>query len=207
MERLGIFGGTFDPPHQGHLILAEAAYRQLQLDQVLWAPAGQPPHKSIRPSGTDAAPLPSAAHHRLAMTELAIMDRPHFALCHRDLERPGPHYTADLLALLKAEYGSQVAFWFLVGKDSLRDLASWHAPEKILALCRLGVYPRPGLPVDWDTLETIVPDIRNKTDWLSGPPIELASTQIREQIRQGIPVITIPRAVYNYIKKHSLYLP
>lgn len=196
MDRLGILGGSFDPPHRGHLTLAEAAYRQLVLDQVLWVPAGLPPHKSYL----------TPVHHRLAMTELCIAGRPHFALSRLDTDRPGPHYTADLLPPLRAEYGPETSFWFLVGEDSLRELKHWYHPEQLVGALRLAVYPRPGRPIDWDELERIVPGIEERVDWLVGPPCEFASSVIRERFRHGRPVSDdIPAAVRRYIEGHKLY--
>ncbi|NOR83629.1 MAG: nicotinate (nicotinamide) nucleotide adenylyltransferase [Ardenticatenales bacterium] len=196
MDRLGILGGSFDPPHRGHLTLAEAAYRQLVLDQVLWVPAGLPPHK----------PSLTPVHHRLAMTELCIAGRPHFALSRLDTDRPGPHYTADLLAPLLEKHGLETSFWFLVGEDSLRELKHWYHPERLVGALRLAVYPRPGPPVDWGELERIVPGIEDRVDWLVGPPHALASSLIRERFRQGHPVgEDIPAAVHRYIEDHKLY--
>jgi len=192
VERIGVLGGSFDPPHRGHLALAGAAWQQLRLDKVLWAPAGQPPHKR------EQTPI----HHRLAMTQLAIAGRPPFILCRLDLERPGPHYTADLLDLLRAQYGRRAAFWFLLGADSLRDLAGWHAPERILSACRLAVYPRPGVQVDWKSLEQLVPGVANRLDWLEGPAIKLSSSLIRQGLPPGKQV---PPAVRRYIQTHQLY--
>ena len=214
MERLGVLGGTFDPPHIAHLALAQTAYEQLDLDLVLWAPAGQPPHKRPSPAESSHTPgpadqyTPSPAHHRLAMTRLTIADCPHFALCRLDLDRPGPHYTADLLALLAREYGPQTAFWFLVGEDSLRDLGKWHQPDRILGACRLAVYRRSGPPIDWATLERLVPGIQSQIDWLDSPPIDLSSTEIRQRVRSGLPIRhQVVAPVDDYIQHHQLYRP
>jgi nicotinate-nucleotide adenylyltransferase len=210
MDRIGIFGGTFDPPHRGHLQLAEAAHSQLRLDVVLWMPAAQPPHKQQRTgtrsdkSGQDDAL--TAAHHRAAMIRLAIADHPQFLLSRLDLDRPGPQYTADLCVLLRDRYGPGTMFWFIVGEDSLRELPTWHTPERVLALCRLAVFPRQGPPVDWDELGTIIPDIRDRVDWLQGQPIELSSTDIRRRARQGESIRDlVPSAVWDYIQEHHLY--
>ncbi len=196
MERLGVLGGTFDPPHLGHLALAEAARQQLRLEQVLWAPAGHPPHKRVH----------SSARHRLAMTELAITSHPRFALCRLDLDRPGHHYTADLLDLLRVQYPAPAIIHFLVGQDSLSELAKWRAPERILSAARLAVYRRPGVKVDWEALERVAPGARTRIDWLEGPPLEPASYLIRELVKQGQPIMhLVPPAVGSYIKAHRLY--
>ena len=213
MERLGVLGGTFDPPHRGHLALARAAVQQLDLDRVLWTPAGQPPHKQDRALGSGSSEhsastgdLPAEAQARLAMVQLAIAEDPRLVLCRLDLDRPGPHYTADLLALLKALHDPSTRFWFLVGEDSLRDLGKWHAPERILASCRLAVYPRSGSPVDWVILEKVGQEIWKRVDWLTGPPYECASSLIRQDIRAGRPVHDrVPESVRAYIESHQLY--
>ncbi len=213
MERLGILGGTFDPPHWGHLALAQAAHQQLELDRVLWAPAGSPPHKQDRIQGPKASihpqsnrDLPAPVKDRLAMVELAISDHPHLSLCRLDLDRPGPHYTADLLDLLQAQHPPSTRFWFLAGEDSLHDLAKWYAPERILASCRLAVYPRLGPPVRFETLEAVIPEIRERIDWLSGPAFACRSSVIRRDIRAGLSVEDrLPRAVMAYIDRHKLY--
>ncbi len=213
MERLGILGGTFDPPHLAHLTLAQTAYEQLDLDLVLWAPAGHPPHKQ-QPSPVAGVHtplpadqhLPSPAHHRLAMIRLTIANSPHFTLCRLDLDRPGPHYTADLLALLAQKHGLAASFWFLVGEDSLRDLGKWHQPERILKACRLAVYRRSGPPIDWASLEGLIPGIEAQIDWLEGPPIDLASSEIRRRVQNGLAIHhQVVAAVADYIQQHHLY--
>jgi nicotinate-nucleotide adenylyltransferase len=211
MDRIGVFGGTFDPPHWGHVQLAEAAHRQLHLDVVLWVPAAQPPHKQQREraraddeSGQDDAL--TAAHHRAEMIRLAIADHPQFLLSRLDLDRPGPQFTADLCALLRDQYGPETAFWFIIGEDSLRELPTWHTPDRVVALCRLAVFPRQGPPVDWDELQTIIPHIRERVDWLQGQQIEISSTDIRSRARRGESIRDlVPPAVWNYIQQHKLY--
>jgi nicotinate-nucleotide adenylyltransferase len=142
------------------------------------------------------------------MTRLTIFDTPAFSICRLDLDRPGPHYTADTLALLDEEYGPDTQFWFLIGEDSLRDLGKWHAPEQILTASRLAVYPRSGPRIGWDSLEKLVPGIQERIDWLSGPPVNLSSSQIRQRIRTGQPIQDqVVAAVCTYIETHKLYRP
>ena len=198
MERLGVLGGSFDPPHWGHVHLAQAARAQLDLNRVLWVPAGRPPHKSRQ----------TPAHHRAAMTRLAIAGHPGFSVCRLDVDRAGPHYTADLLELLRAQHPHPTQFWFVVGQDSLRDLGTWKQPDRILELSRLAVYPRPGAPIDWAVLESIVPDIRACIDWLHGSLMPEASRQIRRQVRLGESIDgLVPAGVQAYIQQHHLYQP
>jgi nicotinate (nicotinamide) nucleotide adenylyltransferase len=138
LTRLGILGGTFDPPHYGHLILAEMAADGLSLDCVLFVPAADPPHKGA---------LRASAEHRAALVERAIAGNPRFALSRVDLDRPGPHYTADMLRLLRQEFPA-AELVFLIGSDSLRDLPKWSRPGELIRLARLGVMHRPGSAPD-----------------------------------------------------------
>lgn len=140
------------------------------------------------------------------MTLLAISGNPRFELSLLDMHRPGPHYTSDLLSLLHQQYPAGTLFWFLVGEDSVRELGNWHTPKRILNLCRLGVFPRPGPPIDWEALDEVVPSIQAKVDWLDAAPIELASSIIRKRIRQGHPIDDfVPEAVANYIREQEVY--
>ena len=207
MERIGVFGGTFDPPHWGHLQLADAAHDQLQLDLVLWVPAGQPPHKRPRTAApSNHGDALTAAHHRVEMIRLAIADRPPFLLSRLDLDRPGPHYTADLCALLHDHYGPQTTFWFIVGQDSLRELPTWRAPGRVLQLCRLAVFPRQGPPVDWEELQAVIPAVRQRVDWLTGQFVAVSSTEVRRRTRRGESIRQlVPPAVRDYIRHHRLY--
>jgi nicotinate-nucleotide adenylyltransferase len=197
--RLGLLGGTFDPPHLGHLILAEVARDQLGLERVLFLPAGQPPHKPGRP----ISPL----SHRLAMTKLAIADNPHFELNTADAHRPPPHYTYTLLPLLHEQY-PQAECWLIIGGDSLRDFAAWREPGQVIAQCRLAVLPRPGASIDWDMLEPAVPGLQAAVDMLSGPSVAISGTEIRSRIADGRSAryLTLP-AVLDYIEQQGLYRP
>src|SRR5512136_1631976 len=155
--RLGILGGTFDPPHFGHLRLAEAALTQLSLDKVLFAPVGAQPLKQGHPA--------AAPEHRARMVELAIAGEPHFALSRADLDRPGPHYTVDLLSIIQQQYPGG-ALWFIMGEDSLGDLLRWRDPARLIQLARLAVLRRPGCQPDWPALDQALPDLRMRLDWI-----------------------------------------
>lgn len=196
--RLGIFGGTFDPPHLGHLILAAEARAQLQLDRVLWLLTAQPPHKQ----GQAITPL----EHRLAMLQRALADNPSFAISDVEIRRPGPHYAADTLALLRREHPN-AALIYLIGGDSLADLPRWHRPRDVLAGCdELGVMRRPGQTADLDALEAILPGLRDKIRWVDAPLLEIASSTIRARIRRGGHFrYYLPPAVFDYIQSHNLY--
>ncbi|MBN1976052.1 MAG: nicotinate-nucleotide adenylyltransferase [Anaerolineae bacterium] len=195
--RLGILGGTFDPPHYGHLALAENGRAQLGLARVLLVPAGQQPLKL----GRGITP----AHHRCSLVEAAIADNPALTLSRVDLDRPGPHYTTDTLALLQKAH-PDASLFFLVGSDSLAQLPAWHDAAGIVQRARLGVMRRPGWEVDLATLEQAVPGIGQRLDWLDTPCLDIAASDLRRRARQGLPLrYLVPPQVEAYIRKHRLY--
>lgn len=195
--RLGIFGGTFDPPHLGHLILAEVAREQLELDKVLWAVAGQSPLKLDR-----AISLPQV---RVAMVEAAIADNAGFVLSGVDLNRPAPHYSIDTVKLLKAEY-PQAEFYFVMGEDSLHDLPRWRSPQDLIGLTWLAVLQRPGTDTDLSALDKQVPGVAVRVKWINAPQLELASSDIQRRIREGQSVrYMLPPAVAEIIARAGLY--
>ena len=197
MERLGVLGGTFDPPHYGHLVLAEAASAQLGLARVLFVPAGQPPHKPGRPI---APPL-----HRETMVALAIAGREKFALSRADLDRPGPHYTADLLAILRRAYPG-AALYFLMGSDSLAQFLTWRDPPRIIAQAVLAVLRRPGWQADLSELEQEAPGIGERLVWLEATAYKVSASEIRRRVGERLPISgLVPPAVEAYIHKHRLY--
>ena len=199
-KRIGVFGGTFDPIHIGHLILAVEARHQLQLDQVVLAPAGDPPHKPDNP----ISPL----HHRLAMCRLAVADDDELGISLIDAERPGPHYTSDMLRLLRKEMDANAQIFFLMGLDSLRDLPTWHEPEWLVRNCRLVALRRYNVEIDWATLEAVLPGVRKRVDVLDMPELEIASSALRERVRTEQPIrYQVPRAVERYIREQGLYRP
>lgn len=194
---IGLLGGTFDPPHIGHLWLAETAREQLELDHVLFLPVGNPPHKEGQ--------VVTAVSHRLAMTQLAIQDNPGFILDTTDYNRPPPHTTVTLLPQIQTLYPA-AQLWLLIGADSLRDITTWVQPQRIVQQCRLGVLPRPGVEIDWEALETAVPHIRPVTHWLDGPSVAISSTEIRQWANSGnsLRYLVLP-SVCAYIQEHKLY--
>ncbi len=199
-KRIGVFGGTFDPIHIGHLILAVEARHQLQLDQVVLAPAGDPPHKPDSP----ITPL----HHRLAMCRLAVADDDKLGISLIDAERPGPHYTSDMLRLFRKEMDADAQIFFLMGLDSLRDLPTWHEPEWLVRNCRLIALRRHDVEVDWGNLEAVIPGVRERVDVLEMPELDIASSALRERVRTEQPIrFQVPRAVERYILEQGLYRP
>lgn len=198
LRRIGIFGGTFDPIHIGHLILAEEAWFQLQLDHVYLAPAGDPPHKL----GRQLAPV----RDRLFMAELAAADIDSLLVSSIDADRPGPHYTSDLVRLLQTEAGPDTEFYFLMGMDSLRDLPSWHDASWLVENARLVALSRHDVTLDWEALETALPGVRSRVIILDMPELEIASHVIQQRVRNGQPIRhMVPRSVEAYIHKHNLY--
>lgn len=197
-RRAGILGGTFDPVHLGHLILAEEACSELALDQVLFVPAGQPPHKLGEPY--------SPVEHRLRMLTMAIADNPAFAISRVDVDRPGPHYTVDMLSILAQKLGAETALYFIIGMDSLVNILTWHAPERLPALCTLVVAGRPDYECDWDALEVRLPHLREQVLFLNSPLIQIAGADIRARVRAGRSIrYHVPEPVRQYILSHALY--
>lgn len=199
--RLGVLGGTFDPPHYGHLLLAQEAAWQLGLEQVLFLPAGQNPLKQDEPV--------SPAEHRARMVELAIGDNPLFACSRRDLDRPPPSYTVDLLRLLKAELPPGTELCFLVGADVLHELPAWHRPDDLSRLAHLVVAGRPGWPAPaLAAFEQALPaTARGRVTVIRMPGVDISSTDIRARARAGQPVrYLLPPAVERYAGEQRLYV-
>lgn len=197
MERIGVFGGTFDPPHLGHLILAEAAREQLALERVLWVVAGQSPLKLDRES--------SPVTLRIEMIEAAIASHPAFFVSRADVDRPGPHYSVDTLDVIAGEYPG-ADLYFIMGEDSLRDLPGWHRPRDFIAKCRLAVFQRPGVETDLSELETVTPGVTARVRWVSAPQFEIASSELRRRLQAGQSIrYLVPDAVRELIKRNALY--
>jgi nicotinate-nucleotide adenylyltransferase len=197
-ERIGIFGGTFDPPHLGHLILASEARAQLDLDRLLWVLTSVPPHK-LGQSIT-------ALEDRLAMLKLAIADEPAFRVSRVDIDRPGPYYSADTVKIL-AKQNPGAAMVFLIGGDSLHDLTTWHEPAELVAASdEIGVMRRPGSRLDLADLEKKIPGLAAKIRFVDAPLLEIASHEIRKRAADGQPFrYYVSPAVYEYILEKGLY--
>jgi len=197
-ERIGLFGGTFDPPHLGHLILASEAQSQLGLDRLLWTLTPEPPHKQDQP----ITPI----EHRLAMVSLAIADNPSFELSRVELDRPGPHYTLDTVKIV-AEENPEAEIVPVIGSDSLNDLPTWHHPKELLYACHwVGVMRRPGEATNLQALERELPGISSKVHYVDAPLLEIASREIRQRVAAGQPYrYYLSPSVYEYIEQHHLY--
>jgi nicotinate-nucleotide adenylyltransferase len=199
--RLGLFGGTFDPVHIGHLLLAEYCREQCRLDAVWFVPAAEPPHKQ-RPNLTPA-------QQRIEMLELAIGGHEAFSVCTREVERGGVSYTVDTLGDLAAEdFGRQL--YFLLGGDSLADLPHWREPARVCELALPVVVARPGSPpADYDSLRGLVSPARLaeiRAHQVEMPQIGISSREIRRRIAAGLSIrYQTPRAVEKYIETARLY--
>lgn len=192
-RRVGLFGGSFNPPHLAHLIVAETVREQGELDAVLWMPGRLPPHK------LDAEHLAEPAH-RLAMTRLAAADHPGFEVSELEMRREGPSYTVETLRHLQEER-PDVAYHLVIGGDSLRGLPDWHRPEEIVERVPIIVYRRPGAePTE------VAARFAGRVQFVDAPLLELSSTSIRERIRHGRSIrYLVPEAVRTYIEEHGLY--
>jgi nicotinate-nucleotide adenylyltransferase len=197
-QRLGVFGGTFDPIHIGHLMLAEEARVRLSLDYVVFVPAKVSPLKLQATFGS--------ARDRLNMVLLATQDNPYFRVSCVDLNRPGPSFTVDTLRAIKAQFGDQTQLFFILGMDSLRSLKVWRQPQEIIALTRLIAISRPSFAVDLPALERDVPGISRATDVISSLQLGISSTDIRARLHQGLPIrYLVPATVEVYIRENALY--
>jgi nicotinate-nucleotide adenylyltransferase len=198
MQTIGIFGGTFDPPHLGHLILAAEAHAQLGLTRLLWVLTPDPPHKQSN--------LITPLEHRLAMIKLALEDAPEFELSSVDMDRPGPHYAIDTLKII-ARQNPEAGLVYLMGGDSLRDLPQWYHPAELVSACyQMGVMRRPGDEIDLPSLENLFPGIASKVRFVEAPLLDIAAHEIRERVRERRPFrYFLPPGVFHYIQKHRLY--
>lgn len=196
--KIGLFGGTFDPPHIGHLVLASEAVHQLGLARLLWMLAPDPPHKQEQP----ITPLP----HRLEMLQRMIVGNPVFELSLLEIDRPGPHYTIDTVRLLaKQEPNADIVL--LIGGDSLRDLTTWRLYTDLVAeVAKIGVMRRPGEPFDLTALEEKIPGLTEKVAFIDASFQHVSSTELRHRIETGgVYRYYLFPSVYEYIESNHLY--
>jgi nicotinate-nucleotide adenylyltransferase len=194
---IGVLGGTFDPIHIGHLVVAEEARLKLGFKEVLFVPAGQPWRKLDR----NITP----AVHRVEMVRRAIAGNPYFKLCTLEIERPGPSYTVDTLTMLRKQLGSEASLFFIIGRDTLAELPLWKEPKKLVQLCRLVVAPRLGSK-DLKHLETSIPGLLDQVIQLDMPVIGISSSGIRQRIAQGLSIrYLVPTEVEKYITEQKIF--
>lgn len=197
---IGVLGGTFDPIHNGHLLLAEEVRASLNLAETLFMPAGRPWLKMDNPI--------SSAEHRVEMVRLAITDRPYFKLEAMEIGRPGSSYTVDTITELKAQLGIGDELFFILGTDNLVELPQWREPARLITLCRLVVVPRPDYPLpDLKALEALIPGLSQRVMLMDKPEIKISASLIRARVARGLSIRNlVPEAVDDYIKQHKLYL-
>jgi len=197
---IGVLGGTFDPIHMGHLIIAEEVKARLNLAEVLFVPAGQPWLKANN--------LISPAEHRVQMVRLAIADEPSFKLSTMEIERAGPSYTVDTIAELRGQIEAGDKLFFILGWDNLMQLPQWWEPTRLVTMCRLVPVPRVGYPSpDFNSLEAAIPGLSQSIIMLDTPQIEISSSEIRDRVARGLSIHhLVPVPVEQYIKQHKLYV-
>ena len=197
---IGVLGGTFDPIHNGHLIVAEEIRTRLNLAEVLFVPAGQPWLKA------DISIL--AAEHRVQMVRLAIADKPYFKLSTIEIDRAGLSYSVDTIGELQAQLGAGDELFFILGWDNLAELPQWKEPSRLIKMCRLLVVPRVGYPIpDLESLEAIIPGLSQRVILLDKPEVDISASVIRQRAAQGLSIRhLVPEPVDEYIRRHKLYL-
>ncbi len=202
-KRIGVIGGTFDPIHFGHLFAAEEARHCFNLEEVVFVPTGNPPHKEAGPD--------LSAEDRYLMTEMATADNPSFRVSRIETDREGLSYTLDTMRALRAEYGKNTVMYFITGADAILEIMTWKEPEQILEECSIIAATRPGY--DLARLEKALPPAerkRRETDprvfVLEIPPLAISSTDIRQRVAEGRPIrYLVPESVVQFIVKNGFY--
>lgn len=193
MKRLGIFGGTFDPIHAGHLIIAEDVREKFSLEKLIFVPAGAPPHKD------DTSII--SARRRHSMISLAIDSNPYFEVSDAEMDRPGRSYTVDTLQTFRTVYPEPVKLLFIMGLDQALEIPTWKEPERLFSLADILVVSRPGYD-----LGKLGEGLRGRVQLLQGRSIEISSTEIRRKVRAGESIrYLVPAEVEAYIYDNGLY--
>ncbi|MHB8086207.1 MAG: nicotinate-nucleotide adenylyltransferase [Dehalococcoidia bacterium] len=197
--KIGIMGGTFDPIHLGHLIIAEEARNSLELDKVMFIPAGNPWMKFGRPI--------TPAQQRAEMVRLAIQTNPFFSLVSIEIDRPGSTFTVDTLEELWKDVGYESKLFLLMSWDSVKDMPNWKAPYRISKMATVVAFPRPGFPrPDLKAMEAVIPDFSDRSIIMEGPCIDISSTAIRARVAEGKSIrYLVPDIVEKYIAENGLY--
>ena len=198
-SRIGLLGGTFDPPHLGHLVLAAAAVEQLGLERVVFIPAGAPPHKR------DVAV--SSSTDRLLLTRLAIAGEPSFELSVLEIERPGVSYTIETVEEMARTYGDATRLTLVMASDSFATIETWREPDRLLELTEWAIGPRPGYPLpSRDELSTRWGRRHARIHLLDAPPLGISSSDLRARVAAGRSIrYLVPRAVEDQIALRRLY--
>lgn len=196
---IGVFGGTFDPIHFGHLAAAEAMRSTLSLAKIIFVPTGQPWLKADLPI--------SPPEQRLEMVRLAIADERYFEVSTAEVDRRGPSYTVDTIDMLQREFGSEAKLFFLVGSDALSDFPRWKEPARLIRICNLVAFSRPGFALpSLNQLESAVPGISKHVTFAEVPQVDISATEIRRLVALGASIgHLVPQAVERHIIEHGLY--
>ncbi len=202
-KRIGVMGGTFDPIHHGHLVTAEEAWKQFQLDMVLFVPSGHPPHKEDRRNLDPES--------RYLMTVIATADNPHFQVSRMEIDRPGPSYTIDTVRELHRIYGKNTRIFFITGADAILEILTWKDPEKLLREAWFIAATRPGY--DLKRLEEALPEAEKERHAedprvlvMEIPALAISSTDVRQRVREGRPITyLVPKGVREFIEKNGFY--
>lgn len=199
-RRIGIMGGTFDPIHIGHLVTAEAVRVEYNLDEVIFVPAANPPHK-IEANVTKAM-------HRYIMTAMATYSNPFFHVSAIEMERPGPSYTIDTIYEFKKKYNDNVDLFFITGADTIQEISTWDRIEELLGLCHFIAATRQGCKTTLEQIKQHFGELGDKKiHRLNTPELEISSTDIRDKVKNNISIkYLVPESVEKYIYKEKLYL-
>lgn len=199
-RRLGVYGGTFDPPHIGHLVAAQSVLDTWYLDEVLFIPSGTPPHKDP----DDVTP----ARHRYMMTLLATLDNPKFSTSRLELDRPAPSFTVDTLRHIRSEHPEGLEVFFILGVDAIMGLPTWKDPEGVLELCHMVVVTRPGYSHEAvaQSLGDLYTRYGHRIHFAEIPAIDVSASEVRARVREGRSIrYLVPDMVREYIETHGLY--
>lgn len=197
-----LFGGSFDPIHNGHLIISRAAAEKLGVDRLILIPAAQPPHK--------AGTIVASVQDRFGMAELAAADDPLIHVCDCELNRPGPSFTLDTINHLRAVFGPAAKLYWLIGADTIKEFPTWYKVKQLAAACTIVTARRPGY--NDDDLTPLQPTFDDqqihsiRQHMLDTPTIDISATHIRRRIREGLSIRhLVPAPVSDYILEHHLY--
>ncbi len=189
--KIGLFGGTFDPPHHGHRLVAERALDSLDLDRLIWIPANRSPHKTGQAQ--------TESRHRMAMARLTAQGDNRFEVSDVEMKRRPPSFMVDTLEQFRSDL-PEAKLFLIVGEDSLAGFSSWRSPGRIQDLATLAVYPRKGT---WPP-----PELKHPVAWIEAPIFEMSSTSIRARLREGLPIDhMVTESVRAYLLKHNLFPP
>lgn len=200
IEKIGVSGGTFNPIHMGHLMVAEMVRDSFGLDKVLFIPSGMPPHKNL--GGV------ACAEHRFDMVQIAVASNPYFIESRIEIDRRGYTYTVDTLKNLREIYGNNTSLYYIIGADVLNDLLTWRSFEEVFKICEFIAVLRPGNDVQ--AFNNQMKYLKNtycaKIHFINTPQIDISSTEIRDRVKEGRSIkYLVPDAVEEYIKLNRLY--